>query len=112
MCKVPLQQIRANPKLRWRDLRPAPTRLRCATADDLHKRYIDKRFLALTEDYEVQKFERDVKAQKPRASSANIDSAVLECAKTLPSNHARAQWIACSASCRRAQFETHPPLYD
>jgi hypothetical protein len=33
--------------------------------DDLHKRPIDKRFLALKEDYEVQKFERDVKAQKP-----------------------------------------------
>lgn len=66
--------------------------------DDLHKRYIDKRFLALTEDYEVQKFERDVKAQKPNASSAHIHSALLECAKTLPSNHPRERIMHCVLS--------------
>jgi len=63
--------------------------------DDLHKRYIDKRFLALTEDYEVQKFERDVKAKKPHAGSASIHTALLECAKTLPSNHPRERIIEC-----------------
>jgi hypothetical protein len=63
--------------------------------DDLHKRYIDKRFLALEEEYEVQKFERDVKAQKPHASSAAIHTALIECAKTLPSNHPRDRVMAC-----------------
>jgi hypothetical protein len=52
--------------------------------DDLHKRYIDKRFLALSEDYEVQKFEQDVKAQKPHASSAAIHTALIECARRFP----------------------------
>ena len=64
-------------------------------ADDLHKRYIDKRFLALKEDYEVQKFENDVKAQKPHATSAGIHSALLECVKTLPSNHPRQHIMTC-----------------
>jgi hypothetical protein len=63
--------------------------------DDLHKRYIDKRFLALTEDYEVQKFEKDVKTQKPNATSATIHAAWLDCAKTLPSNHPRDRIMAC-----------------
>jgi hypothetical protein len=63
--------------------------------DDLHKRYIDKRFLALREDYEVQKFERDVKAQKPYASSASIHSALVSCASTLPSNHPRERIMGC-----------------
>jgi hypothetical protein len=63
--------------------------------DDLHKRYIDKRFLALKEDYEVQKFERDVKVQKPNASSAAIHTALLACAKTLPSNHPRERIMSC-----------------
>lgn len=63
--------------------------------DDLHKRYIDKRFLALTEDYEVQKFEKDVKAQKPYANSASIHTAMLDCAKTLPSNHPRERIMEC-----------------
>jgi hypothetical protein len=63
--------------------------------DDLHKRYIDKRFLALTEDWEVQKFEKDVKAQKPYASSASIHGALIECAKTLPSNHPRERIMTC-----------------
>jgi hypothetical protein len=63
--------------------------------DDLHKRYIDKRFLALTEDYEVQKFEKDVKTQKSYASSASIHTALVECAKTLPSNHPRERIMEC-----------------
>jgi hypothetical protein len=63
--------------------------------DDLHKRYIDKRFLALTEDYEVQKFEKDVKGQKPNATSATIHSALLACASTLPSNHPRQRIMDC-----------------
>lgn len=37
--------------------------------DDLHKRHIDKRFLAIEEDWEVQKFEKDVKAKEPSATS-------------------------------------------
>jgi hypothetical protein len=63
--------------------------------DDLHKRYIDKRFLALSEDYEVQKFEKDVKTQKPNASSTAIHTALLDCAKTLPSNHPREHIMQC-----------------
>lgn len=63
--------------------------------DDLHKRYIDKRFLALAEDYEVQKFEQDVKAQKPAATSAAIHSALVACASTLPSNHPRQRIMDC-----------------
>lgn len=63
--------------------------------DDLHKRYIDKRFLALKEDYEVQRFEKDVKAQKPNVSSATIHAALLACAATLPSNHPRERVMEC-----------------
>jgi hypothetical protein len=63
--------------------------------DDLHKRYIDKRFLALWEDYEVQKFEKDVKAEKVNANSATIHAALLECAKELPSNHPRERIMEC-----------------
>jgi hypothetical protein len=63
--------------------------------DDLHKRYIDKRFLALKEDYEVEKFERDVKAKKPNASSASIHTSLLTCAQTLPSNHPRERVMDC-----------------
>lgn len=63
--------------------------------DDLHKRYIDKRFLSLSEDYEVQTFERNVKEQKPNATSASIHSALLECAKTLPNNHPRQHIMTC-----------------
>jgi len=63
--------------------------------DDLHKRYVDKRFLALSEEWEVQKFEKDVKAQKPHASSASIHTALIECAKTLPSNHPRDRIMTC-----------------
>jgi hypothetical protein len=66
--------------------------------DDLHKRYIDKRFLALTEDYEVQRFERDVKMQKPHATSAAIHTALLNCASTLPSNHPRERIMECVLS--------------
>ena len=63
--------------------------------DDLDKRYIDKRFLALTEDWEVQEFERDVKAQKPHASSDAIHRALVDCAKTLPTNHPRERIMTC-----------------
>jgi len=63
--------------------------------DDLHKRYIDKRFVAIEEDWEVQKFEKDVKAQRPHVSSADIHAALLECAKTLPSNHPRERIMTC-----------------
>jgi hypothetical protein len=63
--------------------------------DDLHKRYVDKRFLALTEDWEVQKFEKDIKAQKPNASSAAIHAALWDCAKVSPSNHSRQHIFTC-----------------
>lgn len=63
--------------------------------DDLHKRYIDKRFLALKEDWEVQTFEKDVKAQKPHATSTAIHTALLACAKAFPSNHPRQHIMTC-----------------
>jgi hypothetical protein len=63
--------------------------------DDLHKRYIDKRFLALKEDYEAQKFERDVKANKPSTTSEQIHAALLDCARTLPNNHPRQHIMTC-----------------
>ena len=63
--------------------------------DDLHKRYVDRRFLALKEDWEVQTFEKDVKQQKPHASSTAIHTALIDCAKTLPSNHPRQHIMSC-----------------
>jgi hypothetical protein len=63
--------------------------------DDLHKRYIDKRFVALQEDWEVQKFEKDVKAQKPSVTSVAIHAALLQCAQLFPSNHPRERIMAC-----------------
>lgn len=56
-------------------------------ADDLHKRYVDRFFLALKEDYEVRDFEAKVKKERPNATSDQIHAALLSCAKTLPSNH-------------------------
>jgi hypothetical protein len=63
--------------------------------DELHKRYVAKRFLALTEDFEVQKFERDIKMQRPHASTIRIHTALLTCATTLPLNHPRERIMQC-----------------
>jgi hypothetical protein len=63
--------------------------------DDLYKRYVDKRFLALTEDYEVQKFERDIKMQKPHASTMRIHTALLTCASMLPVDYSRERIMQC-----------------
>ena len=67
-------------------------------SDDLHKRYVDKRFLALKEDYEVKTFEKDVKEERPSATSAEIHSALVECGKTFPSNHPREKIMKCVLS--------------
>ena len=63
--------------------------------DDLHKRYIDRHFLSLTEDWEVTTFEKDVKAQRPLATSEQIHAALLGCAKLHPRNHPRAKVMEC-----------------
>ena len=63
--------------------------------DDLHKRYIDRRFLALKEDYEVQTFEKDVKKQKPKATSSQIHTALQACEKKFASNHPRQKILDC-----------------
>lgn len=63
--------------------------------DDLHLRYVDRRFVSLKEDYEVKTFEQEVKAQRPHTTSAAIHNALLNCENTVPHNHPRQRILDC-----------------
>lgn len=63
--------------------------------DDLHKRYIDRRFLALKEDWEVKTFEANVKKQRPQATSDGIHRALMSCQGQYASNHPREKIMGC-----------------